>query len=213
MACTPLSIQTGLFVNADQAVWKNFNEAPVAGKSASYGGGTLTVTGPNGTTFFTPVAGQAVRHRFFGSGNFMAVLLFDTGGGPGTRTLLLIDFTTSSITSHQLLMVSKGIWLPFFLLSPKGELVDANFVPPGFQLRSGFTATARFLDFRLPTGECIRYAGRWKIIVRHDGRACRGSPVKAHNDAKPGFLPRECRPSEAPVAIGPACPCGACVRR
>jgi len=120
MTCTPFTLQAGPFLNANQAVWNNFNEAPVAGKSVSYSGGTLTVNGPNGSTFFTPVSGQQVRHRFFGSGNFLAILFLDTGVGLGNRILSLIDFTAPTITSHQLIFISADSTtpLPFLAESP-----------------------------------------------------------------------------------------------
>lgn len=118
MTCTPFTLQAGLFFNADQAVWNNFNESPVAGKSASYSGGTLTVHGPNGSTFFTPVANQQVRHRFFGTGNFMAVLLIDTGPGLGNRFLHLIDFTTPTLTTHQVIFISADSTTPLPFLQP-----------------------------------------------------------------------------------------------
>jgi hypothetical protein len=121
MTCTPFTLQAGLFINASQAVWNNFNEAPVAGKSVSYSGGTLTVNGPNGSTFFTPVANQTVRHRFFGTGNFLAVLFVDTGPGLGNRIMHIIDFTTPSITSHQVIFISANSTTPLpFLQSSQG---------------------------------------------------------------------------------------------
>jgi hypothetical protein len=186
MACTPLSIQAGLFINANQAVWNNFNEAPVAGKSASYSGGTLTVTGPNGTTFFTPVAGQAVRHRFFGSGNFMAVLLLDTGGGPGTRTLLLIDFTTPSITSHQLLMVSASSTDPLPFLQNSQGAGSACLV--GASTSSGIAGLAIFRSDNgtllcpgpggpyMPNGQVIGEATGSAVQIK-DGGTIIGGPV------------------------------------
>lgn len=121
MTCTPFTLQAGLFVNASQATWNNFNEAPAAGKSVSYSNGTLTVNGPNGSTFFSPVANQVIRHRFFGSGNFLAVLMTDTGPGLGNRFLHLIDFTTPTLTSHQLIFISADSTTPLpFLQSSAG---------------------------------------------------------------------------------------------
>src|SRR4051794_26565759 len=105
MACTPLVIQPGLFINSTQGNWNNFNETPVAGKSATYSGGTLTVNGPNGSTFFSPGPNQAVKHKFFGTGNFLAVLTIDTGAGLGTRSMVIIDFTTPTLTEHPVLQV------------------------------------------------------------------------------------------------------------
>lgn len=93
-----------------------------------------------------------------------------------------------------------GGWrLPFWLETPKGEIIDAGFVPPGFQLRSGFTNSTRFLDFVLPWGDPDRYAGTWKLIVRHEGRMCRGRPVKGK---KTGFVPEECRETKASLEYG-----------
>jgi len=93
----------------------------------------------------------------------------------------------------------NGWRLPFWLETPKGEIIDAGFVPPGFQLRSGFTNSTRFLDFVLPWGDPDRYAGTWKLLVRHEGRMCRGRPVKGK---KTGFVPEECRETKASLEYG-----------
>ena len=91
--------------------------------------------------------------------------------------------------------------LPFWLESPQGEIVDAGFVPPGFQMRAGFTETTRFLDVVLPWADPKRYAGRWKLIVVHAGRVCRGKPsTKEHKEV--GFTPRDCAESKQPVDYG-----------
>jgi len=65
-----------------------------------------------------------------------------------------------------------GVRLPFWLQSPTGEIVELTMIPPGFQIRPGMTSTARFMEVRLPQGEPDRYAGEWRVIVRHDGRQC-----------------------------------------
>jgi len=91
-----------------------------------------------------------------------------------------------------------GIRLPFYLKSPKGEIVDAAYVPSGFQLRTGFTESGRFLDFQVPVGDPTRYAGRWQLIVRHDGHICYGSPDPRENKDL-GFLPNQCRSSSNSV--------------
>jgi hypothetical protein len=93
-----------------------------------------------------------------------------------------------------------GLRLPFWLESPAGELIDAAFVPAGFQLRSGFTETSRFIDFLLPWADPKRYAGRWKLIVVHDGRGCRGKPNAESGQL--GFLPKDCGNSKSPVDYG-----------
>lgn len=74
-----------------------------------------------------------------------------------------------------------GVRLPFWLLTPKGEIVELTTIPPGFQIRPGMTPTARFMEVRLPQGEPDRYAGQWKVVIRHDGKFCfaPGAPTAA----------------------------------
>ena len=84
----------------------------------------------------------------------------------------------------------QGKRLPFFCVSPKGEIVDPVFIPPGFQLRSGFTSQARLVEFKMPLKEPDRYAGTWKVVVQHRGMVCRGNP--STHSKEPGFLPRDC---------------------
>lgn len=84
----------------------------------------------------------------------------------------------------------KGNRLPFFCVSPKGEIVDPALIPPGFQFRSGFTSQARLVEFKMPLKEPDRYAGTWKVVVRHSGTVCSGNPSR--KSEKPGFLPEKC---------------------
>jgi hypothetical protein len=71
--------------------------------------------------------------------------------------------------------------LPFWLKTPLGELIELASVPPGFQIRPGISSTARFIEVRMPQGEPDRYAGTWKVLIRHDGRLCTapGRPAAA----------------------------------
>ncbi|MFZ1217900.1 MAG: choice-of-anchor D domain-containing protein [Chthoniobacterales bacterium] len=72
-----------------------------------------------------------------------------------------------------------GIRLPFWLLTPKSEIVELTSVPPEFQLRPGITTTARFMEVRLPQGEPDRYAGQWRVVIRHDGKFCLAPGLRA----------------------------------
>ncbi|MDQ3668004.1 MAG: choice-of-anchor D domain-containing protein, partial [Acidobacteriota bacterium] len=84
----------------------------------------------------------------------------------------------------------QGNRLPFFCVSPKGEIIDPVVIAPGFQLRSGFTSQARLVEFKMPLKEPDRYAGTWKVVILHKGTVCRGNPVRQSRE--PGFLPRDC---------------------
>ncbi|MEO8715455.1 MAG: choice-of-anchor X domain-containing protein, partial [Acetobacteraceae bacterium] len=120
---------------------------------------------------------------------------------PGQAHVIEFDLLRGDVGAMVVLYDLKGIRLPFYLESPKGEVVDANFVPPGFQLRSGFTDATRFLDFRLPQGEPVRYAGRWKVIIHHDGQACRGRPTRGDRKQL-GFRPGDCQKTKDPIEYG-----------
>ncbi len=119
---------------------------------------------------------------------------------PAQKHVYEFDILRGDVSAMVVVYDLDGVRLPFWLESPTGEIVDAGFVPPGFQLRGGFTATSRFLDVVLPLGAPARYAGRWKLIVMHDGVVCRGNPSK--DQQKLGFLPQECGPSRKPVEYG-----------
>jgi von Willebrand factor type A domain/Abnormal spindle-like microcephaly-assoc'd, ASPM-SPD-2-Hydin len=120
MACTPFPALTpGLFENANQAVWNNTNETK-GGRTVAYSGGTLTVTGPNGSTFFTPPPGGWVKHRFFGTGNYLAVLTNDGGVASQSRRMSIVDFVAASITSTVVVdvNVTPSTFLPWLQNSP-----------------------------------------------------------------------------------------------
>lgn len=86
----------------------------------------------------------------------------------------------------------QGNRLPFFCVSPKGEIVDPALIPSGFQLRSGFTSQARLVEFKMPLKEPDRYAGTWKVVIRHSGTVCYGNPNPSRKSEEPGFLPKKC---------------------
>lgn len=120
---------------------------------------------------------------------------------PGQKHEIEFDVLTGDVCATVVMYDLHALRLPFWLESPQGEIVDAGFVPPGFQMRAGFTETTRFLDVVLPWADPKRYAGRWKLIVVHAGRVCRGKPsTKEHKEV--GFTPRDCAESKQPVDYG-----------
>lgn len=106
----------------------------------------------------------------------------------------------------------EGLRLPFNLITPLNEVIDLTIIPVGFQIRPGISPTARFLELLFPQNEPDRYAGVWKVIIRHDGRACYTSPNREdHNFKNSGnrgnefngsFQPSHCKPHDKPVVYG-----------
>ncbi|MCC7053196.1 MAG: choice-of-anchor D domain-containing protein [Gemmatimonadaceae bacterium] len=119
---------------------------------------------------------------------------------PGNKNVYEFDILNGDVNAMIVIYDLGGLRLPFWLESPAGEIVDGGFVPPGFQMRSGFTETSRFLDFVMPAKEPQRYAGRWKLIVMHDGKVCRGNPPRKPKSI--GFAGADCGEYKAPVEFG-----------
>ncbi len=120
---------------------------------------------------------------------------------PGTKHIIEFDMLRGDVGFTIVIYDFLGQRLPFYLESPRGELVDAAFVPAGFSLRAGFTEAARFLDVVMPWTEADRYAGRWKLIVVHDGEVYYGAP-SLKEGRKPGFVTPKSRKSRSPVDYG-----------
>jgi hypothetical protein len=122
---------------------------------------------------------------------------------PGQTEEIEFDVLRGDVDALVVIFDYEGLRLPFYCVSPIGEVVDASVIPPGYQLRSGWTSQARFVEFKMPLKEPDRYAGRWKVVVQHEGRVCVGPPITERNDTRTvGFLPRECKGYKQPVLYG-----------
>jgi hypothetical protein len=119
---------------------------------------------------------------------------------PGQRHEIEFDVLPGDVEALVVLFDHEGRRLPFYCVAPNGELLDANRIPPGYQLRPGWTPQTRFLTFKMPLLEPKRYAGRWKVVIEHQGQVCFGPP--AERSDRRGFLPKECRPEKNPVLYG-----------
>jgi len=120
---------------------------------------------------------------------------------PGEEQKFEFDVLRGDVNALVVVYDRQGWRLPFHLASPAGELIDPSHVPVGYQLRSGFTSTARFVEFIAPAGQPDRYAGRWAVVVKHPGEFCVGPPVKGKR-AKWGFLPQRCKKWPQPIDYG-----------
>jgi HYDIN/CFA65/VesB-like, Ig-like domain/von Willebrand factor type A domain len=119
---------------------------------------------------------------------------------PGDKHEIEFDVLRGDVDALVVLHDFEGLRLPFFCVSPIGEIIDPTSVPTGYQLRSGATSRARLVEFKMPLKEPDRYAGRWKVVVEHQGRVCTGMPDEKSDER--GFLPRKCRPFGDPLLYG-----------
>ena len=69
---------------------------------------------------------------------------------PGQRHEIEFDVLPGDVEALVVLFDYEGMRLPFYCLSPSGEIIDAGLIPPGYQLRSGWTPQTRFLTFKMP---------------------------------------------------------------
>jgi hypothetical protein len=110
---------------------------------------------------------------------------------PGEKHEIQFEVLRGDVDAMVVIYDYQGQRLPFFCVSPIGEIVDPVMIPAGYQLRAAFTSQARLVQFKMPSKEPDRYAGTWKVVVVHDGRVCKGPP-NLHGK-EPGFVPRDCR--------------------
>jgi len=133
---------------------------------------------------------------------------------PGDKHVHDFDIFPGDVNTMVVVYDHPAGRLPFFLISPRGEYISGAALPPGFGVRFRSTPTARFVEVLFPRGEPERYAGRWQVVVLHEGRVCFGDinpperknddPEKNQNaeDIEKGFLPRKCRETKGPIAYG-----------
>ncbi len=121
---------------------------------------------------------------------------------PGDTHINEFDVLRGDTSVMVVIYDRDGIRLPFYLEAPNGEMIDITFIPSGYQIRSGITPTARFIELQMPPNEPDRYAGRWKLILKHDNRACVFSRNSAEDDFGFGFQPKKCREYDKAIMYG-----------
>ncbi len=119
---------------------------------------------------------------------------------PGDKHVIEFDVLWGDVNALVVIYDFEGYRLPFYCISPTGEIVDPVIIPSGYQLRSGATSKARFVEFKLPIKEPDRYAGRWKVVIEHPMRVCFGLPPRQGHEL--GFLPKECKEYKDPILYG-----------
>ncbi|PZQ97033.1 MAG: hypothetical protein DI533_15915 [Cereibacter sphaeroides] len=107
-----------------------------------------------------------------------------------------------------------GQRLPFYIESPKGEILSGTTLPAGFSVRFRSTPTARFAEFYFPNKEPDRYVGMWTVWIVHPGYTCAGEIGGKRDDGQTGdgFLPKKCRKNGNPVDYGIAIGAGSNLR-
>ncbi len=129
---------------------------------------------------------------------------------PGDTHVHEFDIFPGDVNAMVVVYDQDGLRLPFYVVSPKGEVLSGTSLPPGFSIRFHSTDTARFADFFFPHKEPDRYAGRWQVIIKHDKRICRGN-IEGDN-VGPGFTPKKCSRYDKPVNYGIAIGAGSNLR-
>lgn len=162
--------------------------------------------------YYGVVGNDLVGERFFNLEKYFTQIYMDIVGtsplmdpvftiAPGEEQRVEFDVLRGDVGALVIIYDHDGGRLPFHLVSPQGELIEVTHVPPGFQLRSGVTNTARFVEFLMPMGEPDRYAGRWAVVIKHPGEVCFGDS-REDEQRKWGFVSSKCREFQKPVDYG-----------
>jgi hypothetical protein len=128
---------------------------------------------------------------------------------PGAKHKHEFDILPGDVNAMVVIYDTPNQRLPFYIESPKGEILSGSSLPPGFAIRIRSTPTARFAEFFFPHKEPDRYVGRWTVWIEHAGYVCSGSVGK---DSQAGFLPRKCEKYKSPVDYGIAIGAGSNLR-
>lgn len=148
---------------------------------------------------------------------------------PGEVHKQEFDIFPGDVNAMVVIYDERGKRLPFYLVTPRGEQISSVALPPGFGMRHRSTETARMVEVKFPKGEPERYAGRWQVVVAHEGRVCGGDinlPDRKEDSSQDeeknrqmyeevgsvGFLPLKCRESKEPVRYGIAIGAGSNLR-
>ncbi len=156
-AANPLTISNGLFINSAALAWSSAPTTTMGDRTvtrATTGVQGLIAAGPTGSVFHQTLG--VSRYMFIGTHNHVLILESSTGAGPGTRSVSLVDFTTTPPTERPILTVLAG---------------SAAVSSPGVQFSAG-TGDAFFVF--APTGTTVAGLG----IYRSDNGTilCPGPP-------------------------------------
>jgi hypothetical protein len=120
---------------------------------------------------------------------------------PGETHEIEFEVLRGDVEAMVVIYDFHGRRLPFYCVSPSGEIVDPVVIPAGYQLRAAFTSQARLVQFKVPQKAPERYAGTWKVVIQHRGLICQGPP-HLHSQ-QPGYLPRDCHTDDKnPILYG-----------
>jgi hypothetical protein len=138
VAANPITISNGLFNNSAALAWSSAPTTTMADRTVTRtttGVQGLVVSGPTGSVFHQTLG--VSRYMFIGSHNHVLILETSTGAGPGTRSVSLVDFTTTPPAERPILTVlassaavsspgvqfSVGTGDAFFVFAPTGTTV------------------------------------------------------------------------------------------
>ncbi|MGW3995472.1 hypothetical protein ACWEF6_18440 [Amycolatopsis sp. NPDC004772] len=151
-AADPITISTGLFTNSAAPAWSSAPATTMADRTVTRtttGLPGLVVSGPSGSVFHQTLG--VSRYMFIGTGNHVLILESSTGGGPGSRSVSLVDFTTTPPTERPILTVLA----PSAAVSPPGVQFSTGTGDAFFVFASTGTAVAGLGIYRSDNGTVL----------------------------------------------------------
>jgi hypothetical protein len=180
---TRLVINVGLFVNDTPTEWLNAASTTLCGRTVQWTSNGITVTGPTGRLPFhaTPSVGWVSKYRFIGSNCHLLILDSETGQGPQTRIVSLVDFSTSPPTEKPILNVSSSSELALPNVQWSQGTGDAFFIfapVPGVQTQAAEIAIHRSDNGQVlcagpppfhPDGQLVAEATADQLLIKVGG--------------------------------------------
>ncbi|EOD63598.1 hypothetical protein [Amycolatopsis vancoresmycina] len=133
LAANPITISNGLFNNSAALAWSSAPSTTMGDRTVTRSASGLVASGLTGSVFHQTLG--VSRYMFIGTHNY--VLFLETPTGGGTRSVSLVDFTTTPPTERPILSVlvtsaavsspgvqfSVGTGDAFFVFAPTGTTV------------------------------------------------------------------------------------------
>jgi len=173
MACTPLNIQPGLFINV--APWINAPNTSFDGKTLTLtiGGASPGLSVQQGTqyVFHSLLPNRALHYMVLGN-KYLVILDVETGAGPSTRAVSLVNFSNwTEVPILTVLASSNAVALPVVNPSQGNGAVFLAFGQDGTQQtsiaiwRSDNGAALCSLGSIIATGQTVGEATASQLLI------------------------------------------------
>ena len=171
MACSPLSVQSGWFINSQ--LWDNSPSNSFGGKTLTLNSAGLSVQQGANSVFHSRLSNHNILYMILG-GQFLVIVDTPTDPGIQTRNLSLLDFSTWTETNVLTVSADSSVPLPIVNPSQGNASVFLAYGQDGTQqtalaiYRSDNGNVLCSVGSIIPTGQTLAEATATQLIIHYD---------------------------------------------